>query len=309
MRPNQMVRSTNGANIVRDKPAFADKHVGRPSEHGMSRRAVLKASAVGSSLLLGFHLPAPASARASSVGTIAANDFAPNAFLRINRNSRVTLLMPKVEMGQGTYTSLAMLAAEELEVGLHQVDLEPAPVDDALYGEQMTGGSTSIRWAWEPLRQAGATARTLLVAAAAQIWGVEAASCRADNGKVLHIPTGQILAYGALADKAATISVPEHVPLKKPGEFKLIGTSPKRLDASAKVSGKAQYGIDVVIPGMKIAAVAACPVFGGKLAKVDDSWTRAIKGVRQVVRLDNAVAVVADHMWAARKGIAALDVS
>jgi isoquinoline 1-oxidoreductase beta subunit len=267
---------------------------------------VLKASAVGGSLLLGFHLPAPA--RAGSAGTVAANDFAPNAFIRINHSGRVTLLMSKVEMGQGTYTSFAMLVAEELEVSLNQVDLEPAPVDEALYGEQMTGGSTSIRWAWEPLRQAGATARTLLVAAAAQIWSVEAASCRADNGQVVHIPTGRTLAYGALVDRAATLSRPEHVPLKKPEEFKLVGTTPKRLDAATKISGKAQYGIDVVIPGMKIAAVVACPVFGGKLEKVDDSRARTIKGVRQVVRLDDAVAVIADHMWAARKGIAALDV-
>jgi isoquinoline 1-oxidoreductase beta subunit len=278
----------------------------RRSEHVMSRRAVLKASAVGGGLLLGLRLPAPT--RAGSAAAIAHNDYAPNAFIRITRNGRVTLIMSKAEMGQGTYTSLAMLIAEELEVSLHQVDLEPAPVDDALYGKQMTGGSSSICSAWEPLRQAGARARTLLVAAAAQTWGVEVASCYAVNGEVVHTPTGRTLTYGALVDKAATLSDPGYVPLKNPEEFKLVGTSTRRLDAAAKVSGKAQYGIDVVIPGMKIATVTACPVFGGKLAKVDDSRARSIKGVHQVVRLDNAVAVIADHMWAAQKGIAALDV-
>ena len=216
-------------------------------------------------------------------------------------------------MGQGTYTSMPMLLAEELEVDLSQVRLEHAPPSDELYAEplfgvQETGGSTSVRGNWEPLRHAGATARMLLVAAAAQTWKVDANSCHAARGEVIHGPTGRRLSYGALVDKAATLPLPRKVPLKDPKDFKLIGTSAKRLDAPDKVNGTAQFGIDVKVPGMKVATVAACPVFGGKLASVDDSKAKAIKGVHQVVRLDDAVAVVADHMWAAKQGLAALDI-
>lgn len=306
MRRAQTAHTINGANMVGDESARADEGIERGSEPRISRRAVLKATAIGGSLLLGFYLPA--AARAGSADAAPAKDFAPNAFIRLSRTGRITLIIPKAEMGQGTYTSLAMLIAEELEVSLHQVDVEPAPVDEALYGEQMTGGSTSIRWAWEPLREAGAAARALLVSAAAQTWAVDAASCRGEDGQVVHIPTGRTLAYGMLIDQAASLPTPGHVTLKDPKTFKLVGTPAKRLDAAAKVTGKAQYGIDIIVPGMKIATVAACPVFGGKLANVDDRRARTVKGVRQVVRLDDAVAVIADHMWAAKKGIAALDV-
>jgi len=225
----------------------------------------------------------------------------------------VTLMMHKVEMGQGTYTSMPMLLAEELEVELSQVRLEHAPPNDALYAEplfgvQETGGSTSVRGNWEPLRRAGAGARALLVAAAAQTWKVDASSCRAARGEVVHGPTGRTLAYGALVDRAATLPLPGDVPLKDPKDWKLIGTPAKRLDSPDKVNGKAQYGIDVRLPGMKVATVAVCPVFGGKLASVDDSKAKAIPGVHQVVRLEDAVAVVAEHMWAAQQGVAALDI-
>ena len=158
------------------------------------------------------------------------------------------------------------------------------------------------------LRRAGATARTVLVTAAAQMWQVDASSCRAVRGEVVHEATGRRLGYGALVDKAAELPVPREVVLKAPKDFKLIGTSVKRLDAPGKINGTALFGIDVKLPGMKVATVAACPVFGGKLASVDDSKARAINGVRQVVHLDDAVAVVADHMWAAKQGLAALDV-
>ncbi len=212
-------------------------------------------------------------------------------------------------MGQGTYTSMPMLIAEELEVDLSQVHLEHAPPDDARYanpliGFQVTGGSTSVRAAWTPLRRAGATARTMLVSAAAQAWQVDPTTCRAEKGTVTHVPTGRTLRYGALVDAAATLPVPATVALKGPAEFKLIGSPAKRLDTPAKVNGRAQYSIDVRLPGMRIATVATCPVFGGTLAGVDDRKARAIKGVRQVVRLDNAVAVIGDHMWAAKQGLA-----
>src|SRR5437867_1181818 len=221
--------------------------------------------------------------------------------------------MHKVEMGQGTYTSMPMLLAEELEVDLSQVRLEHAPPDDALYAEplfgvQETGGSTSVRGNWEPLRRAGATARTMLVSAAAQTWKVEPSSCHAANGVVMHGPTGRSLTYGALVDRAALLPVPSAVALKDPKDFKLIGTPAKRLDTPDKVDGTAQFGIAVRLPGMKFAAVAACPVFGGKLASVDDAKAKAIPGVQQVVRLDDAVAVVAADTWAAKQGLAALDV-
>jgi isoquinoline 1-oxidoreductase beta subunit len=276
----------------------------------LSRRTFLAAgAAAGGGLLLSVSLPTlTRDAKATDVGT-----FAPNAFVRIGRDERVTLIMHKVEMGQGTYTSMAMLLAEELEVDLGQVHLEHAPPNDELYAEplfgvQETGGSTSVRGNWEPLRHAGAAARLLLVAAAAQIWKVDANTCHAARGEVIHEPTSRRLSYGALVDKAATLSPPRHIPLKDPKDFKLIGTPAKRLDAPDKVNGTAQFGIDVKVPGMKVATVAACPVFGGKLVSVDDSKVKAIKGVHQVVRLDDAVAVVADHMWAAKKGLAALDI-
>ena len=242
-------------------------------------------------------------------------DFAPNAFVRIGRDGRITLIMSQVEMGQGTYTSMPMLIAEELEVDLDQVHLEHAPPDDRLYanplvGFQVTGGSTSVRAFWKPLREAGAAARMLLVEAAAQTWGVEPSSCRAETGYVIHNATGRRLDYGALAERAATLPVPAagKIVLKDPKDFKLIGTPAKRLDTPDKVNGKAQYGIDVRLPGMKIAAIAICPVPGGKLKTVDEAKAKAVKGVHQVVRLDDAVAVVADHMGAARKGLAALDI-
>ncbi len=284
------------------------------AEGGMSRRTFLKASAAaGGGLLLSFSLPA-LRRHAEAAGLPTANTFAPNGFIRIDREGRVTLIAHKAEMGQGVYTSMPMLIAEELEVGLDQVHLEPAPPDDMLYGDplllnhQVTGNSSSVRGAWEPLRRAGATARAMLVSAAARSWKVDASSCRAERGTVIHVPTGRRVTYGALADAAASVPVPEKVALKDPKDFTLIGTPAKRLDTPDKVNGKAQFGIDVKVPGMKIATVAACPVFGGKLAGVDDSKVKAVKGVHQVVRLDNAVAVVGDHMWAAQQGLGALDI-
>ena len=222
--------------------------------------------------------------------------------------------MPYVEMGQGTYTSIPMLIAEELEVDLKQVRLEHAPPNAKLYGnpllagEQATGNSNAVRAAWQPLREAGATARAMLVSAAAKRWNVDPASCRAQSGEVLHAPSGRRTKYGELAADAARLPVPEKVALKRPQDFKLIGTPAKRLDTPAKVNGTAVYGIDVRPPGVKIATLAQSPVFGGRVKSVDDAAAKAVKGVRQIVRLDDAVAVVADHMGAAKKGLAALKI-
>jgi isoquinoline 1-oxidoreductase subunit beta len=277
----------------------------------VSRREFLIAgAAAGGGLLLGLHIPSgPRVALAAATGKPPV--FAPNAFVRIGRDGRVTLIIGQAEMGQGTYTSFPMLLAEELEVGLDQVHVEHAPPDDKLYanplvGFQMTGASTSVKELYVPMRRAGAAARSMLVAAAAQMWNVDAASCRAHRGVVTHTPTGRTLAYGALVDRAATLPVPTQVTLKDPKDFTLIGTSARRLDTPAKVNGTAQFSIDVRLPGMKIATVAASPVLGGKLVDLDDSKAKAIAGVRQIVPLDDVVAVVADHMWAAKQGLAAL---
>jgi isoquinoline 1-oxidoreductase beta subunit len=279
------------------------------SATGLSRRRLLQAgAAVGGGLLLSLSLP---SANGDAVAADA-DSFSPNAFIRIGSDGQIVLTMPYVEMGQGTYTSISMLIAEELEVDLKQVRLEHAPPNEKLYGNpllagvQATGNSNAIRAAWQPLRQAGAIARTMLVSAAAKRWTVDPASCLAQSGQVLHAPTGKSITYGELAADAARLPVPQSVALKRPEDFKLIGTPAKRLDAPSKVNGTALYGIDARPPGVKFATLAQSPVFGGRLKSVDDAAAKAVKGVRQIVRLDDAVAVVADHMGAAKKGLAAL---
>jgi isoquinoline 1-oxidoreductase beta subunit len=282
------------------------------SDQVSRRQFVVVLATAGGGLLLGCRAgdgAVPRSTAAAAAPDLPA--FAPDAFIRIGTDGRVTLIMPQVEMGQGMYTSMPMLIAEELEVTLDQVQVEHAPPSDKLYanpifGFQATGGSTSVMGFYEPLRKAGATARTMLVAAAAQGWGVEPASCRAEKGSVRHPATGRTLTYGALAEAAAKLPVPAEVKLKDPKDFVLIGTPAKRLDSPEKVNGTAQYSIDVRLPGLKIATLAESPVLGGKVASVDDSKAKAIPGVRQVVRLDDLVAVVGDHMWAAKQGLAAL---
>lgn len=278
------------------------------AEHGISRRHFLQAgAAAGGGLLIGLHLPFTAP-EASAAG----GNFAPNAFIRIDKDDQIILTMPYVEMGQGTYTSVPMLIAEELEVELSQVQLEHAPPDESRYGNpalgglQATGGSTTIRAAWEPMRQAGAAARMMLIAAAAKRWGVDPLSCRAERGEVIDAATDRRAKYGDLAADAALLSVPTNVTLKRREDFKLIGTPAKRLDTPAKVNGTAVFGIDVRLPDINIATLAQSPVFGGKLKTLDDTAAKAVKGVRQIVKLDDAVAVVADHMGAAKKGLAAL---
>src|SRR5882724_11280881 len=277
----------------------------------LSRRRFLSVSAVlGGGLLVGF-TTAPSIGAADAAENAATPPFTPNAFIRIVGDGRIVLTMPYVEMGQGTYTSIPMLIAEELEVDLKQVQVEHAPPNEKLYanpllGVQATGNSNAIRGAWQPLRQAGVVARTMLVSAAAKRWNVDPTSCRPQSGEVFHAPTGRRIKYGELAADAARLPVPENVALKQPKDFKVIGTPAKRLDAPAKVNGTAVYGIDVRPPGVKVATLAQSPVFGGRVKNVDDAAAKAVKGVRQIVRLDDAVAVVADHMGAAKKGMSAL---
>ena len=275
-----------------------------------SRRAFLASSlAAGGALLLGFRMPF-----AAAPGEPASASFAPNAFIRIDAQGAVTLLIPQAEMGQGVYTAMAMILAEELDVPWEQVRVEAAPPSDKLYGNpvfglQVTGNSNSIRAFWMPLRKAGAGARAVMINAAAARWKVGSETCTAANGEVTHTPTGRKLAYAALIADAAGIVAPTDPPLKAPGDFKYIGKPLKRLDTPDKANGKPVYGIDAMPPGVRFATLAACPVFGGKVARLDDAKARQLPGVRQVLNLGDFVAVVGDHMWAAKQGLAALDIT
>ena len=293
-----------------------------PDRYAPSRRDVLKVGlGAGGALFFVFGLPTlaqrlqpdPGSAVAKSAAEPEAAPFVPNAFIRIPPSGPVTLTMPYVEMGQGTYTSIPMLIAEELDLDLSQVRLEHAPPDEKLYanpllGVQATGNSNAIRGAWQPLREAGAKARAILIAAAAKRWNVEPSSCGTERGEVVHPSTNRRIAYGELVTDAAAMPVPDKVALKQPKDFRLIGTPAKRLDLPAKVNGTATFGIDARLPGMAFATLAQSPAFGGRVKSVDDRAAKAVKGVRQIVRLDDAVAVVADHMGAAKKGLAALTI-
>ena len=281
------------------------------SSAGVSRRSLLKAVAAGGALMGTVDLSRAAGAARPGAATQAASPSAElNAVVQVGPGERITLVMPRVEMGQGVYTALPQLIAEELEVDPRRVTLSHAPADDSRYanpglGLQVTGGSTSLATAWMPMRQAGAAARMMLVQAAAEVWGVPASSCRAEDGQVLHPASGRRSSYGTLAPLAAGQAVPAQLQLKDPRDFRYIGAPQLRLDAPAKVDGTAQFGIDVRLPGLLIAAVAASPHFGGKVRSVDVGAARKVRGVRQVVNLGDLIAVLADHTGAARKGLAA----
>jgi isoquinoline 1-oxidoreductase beta subunit len=277
---------------------------------GVSRRALLAGGLAGG-FLLAFHLPVRAVNEPVQSPDVTDGKFAPNAFIRIDVVGHTTLVMPQVEMGQGVYTAVAMILAEELDADFSKVTLQHAPPNDKLYGNptfgiQVTGNSNSIRAFWKPLREAGAGARAMLVQAAAREWQVEPASCKTSNGQVTHTESGRKLSYGALAAAASSQTPPNDVAVKDPKDFVLIGKPLKRFDTPDKVNGKAVYGIDAMLPGMKFATLAACPVFGGKVGKVDDSAAKKIPGVQKIVVLDDMLAVVGDHMWAAKKGLDAL---
>lgn len=268
------------------------------------RHFLIGASLTASGLVIGLR-PAPSSA--------APEAFEAGAFIRIPAEGKIVFVMPSVEMGQGIYTAVAMLLAEELEVSLDQVELEHAPADPALYanpllGDQITGGSLAIRGVYEQMRKAGATARVMLVNAAARGWDVAPETCTAEAGQVVHAASNRRAAYGSLVEAAAAQAVPQEVPLKPATSFKVIGQSVRRLDSPEKVNGSAKFGIDARPDGVSYAAIALCPHFGGKLRSLEDAPALAVKGVRQVVRIDDAVAVVADNTGAARKGLAALSI-
>ena len=274
----------------------------------LSRRGFLEVSAAAA-FLLGFSVPLRGTRAAADIAT-----FAPNAFIRVDRQGTVTLIMPQVEMGQGTYTSISMILAEELDADWSRVRIEHAPADEKLYANpdlsiQATGNSNSIRAFWKPLRQAGAATRACFIEAAARSWGISSAQCRTESGKVIHERTGRTLDYGALVGRAAAITPPKDPTLKDAGTFRLIGRSLKRLDTPDKVNGRVKYGIDVLPPGVKFATLAASPVLGATIVHVDDRRALAVPGVRQIVVLDDLVAVIGDHMWAAKCGLEALTVT
>ena len=230
--------------------------------------------------------------------------FAPNAFIRITPDNRITLILPNIEMGQGIYTSSVMLIAEELGVDLAQVEMEAAPPGTA----QITGGSTSVMTEWMPLRQAGAAARTVLVQAAAQRWGAKPEDCAVGSAIITHGPSGRTLTFGDVAAAAAQLPIPKEPSLKPATDYRLIGTAQHRLDSRIKVTGKAVFGIDVQVPGQKIGTVAACPVVGGTLRAFNHDAAMAVRGVLTVLVTDtkDAGCVVGEHYWAAHKGLQAL---
>jgi len=271
----------------------------------VNRREFLKLGVAGTSgLLLGFVLPTRA--EANSVAAVAPLKL--NAWVHVGTDDVVTLFIHKAEMGQGTVTSLSMLLAEELECDWATIRTEFPGVDRAFGGSQGVFGSQSIRSSWTPLRQAGASARVMLVQAAAARWGVDAAVCRADHGAVVNTATNARLTYGALAEDAARLPVPAAPALKDARDFRLIGTSAKRLDTPAKIDGTATFGIDVRLPGMLYAVVARCPVVGGTVTSVDDAKAKTIPGIKHIVRISSGVAVVADNTWSAMEGRRALDI-
>ena len=265
-----------------------------------SRRGFLKTSAAGGAALL-ICVPPASPAVASGAR------FAPNAWLRVGRDGAVTLVVARSEMGQGVRTSLAMILADELEADWSVVRIEQAsPGPD--YTDMNTGGSDSVQSSWGPLRKAAAAAREMLVEAAARTWRVERAACRAEAGRVLHEPSGRTLSYGRLATLAATLPVPKEPALKYPSQFRLVGTGVPRIDGPAIVSGRAGYGLDVRLPGMLFAAVARCPVRGGRMARADGSRAREVSGVRRMVTISSGLAVVASDSGAALAGRDALEV-
>ena len=258
----------------------------------------------GAALVLGFALPASGRAQTAAA-------FSPSAFLRITPDNRVTVICGSAEMGQGVLTAIPMLLAEELDADWAQVSVVQAPANAAfanpMFGMQATGGSTTVRAHWEPLRKAGAAARQMLVAAAAAEWKADPAQCRTEASQVIHAD-GRKLAYGALVEAAAKQTAPADPKLKDPKDFRLLGKPLKRLDTPEKINGTGKFGIDADVPGMLVAVMARAPQPGAKPTSVNDTKTKAVKGVKQVLTIPNGVAVLATGYWAAKKGRDALEI-
>ncbi|HZR64813.1 MAG TPA: xanthine dehydrogenase family protein molybdopterin-binding subunit [Terriglobales bacterium] len=269
----------------------------------LSRRSFLgKSAAAGAGLVIGVYLPRGARAAASS------SIFSPNAYLRITPDNKIVVMVARSEMGQGVWTALPMILAEELEVDLKQITIEQAGAS-TLFGDQGTGGSASVRTTWDPMRKAGAQAREMLISAAAEQWSVPTEDCKAENGYIIHSFTNRKASYGELADAASKFAVPKDPPLKT-GDYKIVGKSLPRLDTPSKVNGSAKYGIDVRLPEMKYAVLARCQNCGGKILDFDATEAKQVPGVSSVDKIsDVAIAVVADNTWNAMKGRRALKVN
>ncbi len=276
-----------------------------------SRRTFLKVTALaGGGIAVGVFLPGAARLAEAA----APKPFAPNAWVRITSNNVVTIVADKSEMGQGVYTAMPMLVAEELDVDWSKIRIEQAVASpvyaNPFLGAQATGGSTSVRSSYQRLREAGATARAMLVSAAARQWKVDAASLNTENGDVIG-PNGKKATYGSLAAKAAALPVPKDVKLKDPGAFKLLGKPTKRLDTPMKTNGSAQFGLDVRVPGMLTAVIARSTIVNGMLAGMDGDKAKAVKGVKHVLPVRTpfaeGVAVLADSFWTAKQGRDALN--
>ena len=275
---------------------------------GVSRRGFLQSgAAAGGALMIGFVLPGCAAMKPAAPVTTAM----PNSWVRVGSDNSVTLLCARSEMGQGVYTSMPMLVAEELEVDLSKVKVEIAPAGEpyinAMIGGQLTGGSTSVRDAYDKLRIAGAQARIVLVQAAAAQWKVAESACKAQDAWVMG-PSGQKASYGELADAASKLTPPKEPKLKDAKDFRYVGKRYNRLDTPSKVDGSAEFGIDAKLPGMLIAALAQSPTFGGKVASFDASRAKTMPGVRHVVQIPDGIAVVADTYWQAKMALAAVDI-
>ncbi|HLY96853.1 MAG TPA: molybdopterin cofactor-binding domain-containing protein, partial [Sideroxyarcus sp.] len=271
-----------------------------------SRRKFLKDSAVlMGGLVIGFYLPVKGGrAFAAEAQAQPKPVYPPNAFIRIAPDSSITVIVNKSEMGQGVYTSLPMLIAEELEADWSRIRIESAPVaavyNHTAFGMQLTGGSTSVTSSWDQLRRVGASGRILLIRAAAQQWGVSEDECYAESNQVIHAKSGKRSSYGELANIAARLPLPDAVPLKDPKDFKIIGKPVKRLDTPVKINGSAQFGLDVYLPHMLTVLIARSPVFGGKVKRFDASKARKHPGVRGIYQVPTGVAVAATGFWPAK---------
>jgi isoquinoline 1-oxidoreductase beta subunit len=281
----------------------------------LSRRDFLgKTATVGGGLILALTLPrlGAKSSSAAAAGAAGRAGSQLNAWLKIARDNSITIIVDRSEMGQGVYTALPMLLAEELNINFDAIRIEAAPVGDAYInpgnGGQVTGTSNSVQDAWDKLRMAGATARTMLVSAAARRWRVDPAQCHAENGRVSN-PEGKVLTYGELADSAAQLPIPKDVKLKPKTNFQIIGKPRARIDTPGKVDGSAEFGLDVKLPGMLYAALAQSPVLGGKVKALDSGAAEKMPGVRKVLLTTSGVVVVADHFWQALKARQALNIT
>src|ERR1017187_2220127 len=270
----------------------------------ISRRDFLVAGAVaGTGLVLAFYIPH------HGLYPVGEHVFAPNAYLHIAPDGKVTVVVARSEMGQGVRTALPMILAEELDADCSQIAIQQAGAS-TLFGDQTTGGSASVRTTWDPMRQAGAAAREMLVAAAAQRWNVSVTECTTEKGFVIHAASNRRSSYGDLVERAAKLPVPKEPKLKAASAYTLVGKSTSRLDTPSKTNGTAEYGIDFRMPGMKYAFLARCPVIGGKVASFDDSDARKVPGVTHTAKVgDSAVAVAADSVFAALQGRKALKVT